>query len=760
MPAANHPAYQEELERCRYTLDYVEKTLEATYGKKEKIDKEVERLKKHINSDSSQNYIDLMINSLLQGSMTLKLRNLVTATSKPYFARVDFREIDGKETEKLYIGKMSLMREEDQQVIIVDWRAPVANLYYEERLGEAHYACPDGEIKGSMLLKRQYSIEEGELREIFDIDITTNDEFLQAYLGANADNRLKQIVSTIQVEQNKIIRADMWKSLIVQGAAGSGKTTIALHRIAYLIYTHDKTLDPENFMIIAPNRLFLNYISEVLPELGVERVVQSTFETFAMDLLGKKFKIKDQNEKLLSFITRTGDGKDGENSLHYRASVFKSSMKFKDVIDKYVEHIEKDFIPKEDFKLEGIKIFSYQEINGLFLKEYKRLPLVKRIDEIKKHLNTRIKAKREEIIYRLHEKSDLKVLYLKESMKDSEGRQKLIIKAIDDRNNAIQKIESSSKKVVNEYIKSISRISPWEYYSSLIMDSSLLKDISSGMEDQTVIEHMAEYTGRYLKTGYIELEDFAPLIYLKYLIHGIDEKIPVKQIIIDEAQDFSIFQLYALRQIIKYSSFTILGDLNQGIHSYRGVRNWGDVLEQVFGEKAGYLTLEQSYRTTVEIMDSANKVIGMLGENESFIAKPVIRHGEKVHIQNSLNFIDSVKSIKEKIMEISANGLKSVAVIGRTPEECKGIFDLMKEDLPELHIITGKEEEYKGGLVIVPSYLSKGLEFDVVFITGVENYGMSELDIKLLYVAMTRALHVLYLYFSDQPTPLIEKIMI
>jgi DNA helicase-2/ATP-dependent DNA helicase PcrA len=188
---------------------------------------------------------------------------------------------------------MCLTRDEDQKLIIVDWRAPIANMYYESRLGDASYQCPDGKISGTLSLKRQFSIEKGRLEEIFDIDITTNDQFLQSYLGASADNRLKDIVSTIQAEQNRVIRANMERPLIVQGVAGSGKTTIALHRIAYLIYNYGKSFVPENFMIIAPNRLFLNYISEVLPELGVERVKQTTFEDFAREVIHEKYQIKD-----------------------------------------------------------------------------------------------------------------------------------------------------------------------------------------------------------------------------------------------------------------------------------------------------------------------------------------------------------------------------------------------------------------------------------------------------------------------------------
>lgn len=764
MPAANHPEYKAELERCRYTLDYVKKTLDATLNRKKKLDSDVEQLKRHQSGDSSQSYVELMINSLLQGSMELKLRNLYTATGKPYFARVDFTEEGKEKKENLYIGKMSLMREEDQEVIIVDWRAPVANLYYEERLGEAHYVCPDGNIKGSLTLKRQFSIEEGELREIFDIDITTNDDFLQSYLGASADNRLKEIVSTIQVEQNRIIRADIWKPMIVQGAAGSGKTTIALHRIAYLLYTHEKTLKPESFMIIAPNKLFLNYISEVLPELGVERVSQTTFESFAMNLLGKKFKVRDGNEKLISFIEdkKAADNKKDieDRRLFYEATVLKTSMAFKTIMERYVEYVETVFLPKEDFKIEGIVVYPYDEINRLFLRDYKRWPLVKRIDEIKKHLNTRMKVMKEKIINALHAKSDMEVDWLKLTMPPGDERQKLIIEAIDSRNERINRIEAYSKKAVGEYVKRISKFSPWEYYRELMENEELLLKLSEGLADRDIVAYLRKYSSEIIASGFIEIEDFAPLIYLKFLIHGIDEKIPVRQIVIDEVQDFSVFQLFALKMIIKDSSFTLLGDLCQGIHSYRGIKNWKEVKEEVYKDKKPeYLTLQQSYRTSIEIMDAANKVISLLDDDEIILAKPVFRHGDPVRLIGNQSTKEMAKAMSAAISELKEKGINSIAVICKTLDECKTIQGIMKKDVLQLQLITGKEDKYQGGMVLVPSYLSKGLEFDAVIIAGAENYTEGELDIKLLYVAMTRALHKLDIYYTGETTKVLDRIM-
>ncbi|MDI6617778.1 MAG: RNA polymerase recycling motor HelD [Clostridiales bacterium] len=758
MPAAKHPDYKEELERLKYTLHYVEKSLDASAEEKLHMDEDVAKRRRHFDSADSESYIGLMVNTMLQDRINLRIKNLKMAGKRPYFARIDFKE-DGKDVpEKLYIGKMVLIRDEDQELIIVDWRAPVANLYYEARLGEAAYTCPDGKIKGRLSLKRQFSIDEGRLNEIFDIDITTNDEFLQTYLGANADNRLKDIVSTIQVEQNRIIRADMWKPLIVQGAAGSGKTTIALHRIAYLIYTYEKRFNPENFMIIAPNRLFLNYISGVLPELGVEKVKQTTFQDFAMELIGGKFKIRDSNEKLVLFV----NGKDREyNEIIKKDSELKSSIVFKNILDDYLSIIEKDFIPHEDFKILQNVIFKYEEINRLFLVDYKHEPFMKRVKEIKKHLTNALKRKKDSLVQKFQDQCDFIVENLKFTMEDCAERHELIVNAIDYKNESIKNLETISKKAVKEYIAGISKANPFKYYKSFITDGELFGRLCSKWVDEKYIEPIRKYSEDIIRSGSIEIEDLAPIIYIKFRIYGMDEKIPVKHIVVDEAQDFSVFQFYVIRNIIKDSSFTILGDLCQGIHSYRGVKDWNDVIKYAFeNRECQLLNLEQSYRTTVEIMDAANKVLSRIKDKNLPPGRPVIRHGEKVGIIKRETVEETALDIESKVKSLREDNYKSIAVICKTMNECEDIFGLLKKIKDGPYIIKGTEKQYKGGFVIVPSYLSKGLEFDAVMIVNADDdvYKENELDAKLLYVAMTRPLHKLYIYHRRRLSHLLKDV--
>lgn len=763
MNTLDHPDYEIELKKLEFTLEYLKKYNEYIHVQKEKIDKEVDYGIRHFSSDNSQQYIDLTINTTLQKGISQKLVNIEKSLSKPYFARVDFAEENSNNAEKLYIGKMSLMDEEhNHQIIIVDWRAPISNLYYEGRLGGSSYICPDGKIDGEILLKRQYSIENGKLENIFDIDITTNDEFLQSYLGANAENRLKDIVSTIQVEQNKIIRADMWHPLIVQGAAGSGKTTIALHRIAYLIYTYEKSFKPENFMIIAPNRFFLSYISEVLPELGVEKVKQTTFEDFSMELLGSKFKLRESHQKLSSIINAGSSIYDMElKKLVKKASEFKSSMEFKSALDNYMALIENNFIPHEDFKVGSFTLFKYDELCHLFFKEYKSLPMMKRIDEIKKHLTGRIKLKRDSMVEKLQFECDRKIKLLKENMEISDERHRLIVKAIDYKDSAIANIQSNSKVAVKNYISKITPLQPFKYYRNLLENEELFRKITENYIDKKTADFIMKYSLEVFDSGYIEHEDLAPLVYLKYLIYGMDEKTQVRHAVIDEAQDFSVFQLYVLKKIIKDSSFTILGDLCQGIHSYRGIKDWNDLSKYVFEESGStLLTLEQSYRTTVEIMEAANSVIKALKDSKLPLSKPVIRHGKMVEVIEKNELREVAEEIKKRINQMDENGFKSLAIICKTMDECIEMKALLKGASKAPALLSGKEKEYKGGVVIVPSYLSKGLEFDEVIIAnaGKNIYGEDELDVKLLYVAMTRPLHVLNIFSIGECTPLLNEL--
>ena len=294
-----------------------------------------------------------------------KLKNLNKAISIPYFARIDFKENNANNERKIYIGKTGILNDK-YDVIVTDWRAPIASIYYDGQLGKVKYECPEGIIEGDLTKKRVYNIENSELKDYQDIDITTNDEFLQECLNENSEARLKNIISTIQSEQNKIIRAKISKPLIVQGVAGSGKTTVALHRIAYLVYTYEKEFNPNEFLIIAPNKFFLDYISNVLPDLGVDYVRQQTFEEFMLENIEGNIEINTVNTELSNIVN-----KNGNIDLIKDSASFKSSLIFKDIVDVFISDFLNNNLPKEDFKVTDIIVFTNEEIKKMFMELYK-----------------------------------------------------------------------------------------------------------------------------------------------------------------------------------------------------------------------------------------------------------------------------------------------------------------------------------------------------------------------------------------------------
>jgi DNA helicase II / ATP-dependent DNA helicase PcrA len=757
MTALTHPDYDIELEKLNYTLDYMKRYNDRITSHKSRIDKEVEYSISHYNSDNAEQFNELIINTTLQENLNQKMKNLDKSLSKPYFARVDFKEEGSKSRQNFYIGKVSLLREEDNEPIITDWRAPVANLYYEGRIGKGSYECPDGRISGEISLKRQYTIEKAELKEMYDIDITTNDDFLQASLGSSKDNRLKDIVSTIQAEQNRVIRADMWKPLIVQGAAGGGKTTIALHRIAYLLYNHENTLSPKNFMIIAPNRFFLSYISEVLPDLGVENVIQTTFEDLAAEIIGTKLKIRSSHEKLAMFIEGNGQCEEARKLMR-RISRFKSSLHFMNVLRRYIHEVEVNFLPKEDFKIDTVTLLSYNQLQNLFLKEYSYLPVMKRVNEIKKNLVNTLKQNKGVVLENVERSYDIKLEDVRRSMKDCAERRQRIIELAEKRDALMEKIKKESKTLIRDYIDKIKVKTPIEYYSDFLSGSESCREYFRKYIDDAFAEEVRLHTAGILEEGMLEIEDLAPLMFIRYLIQGLEDKITVRHVLIDEAQDFSLFQIYVLKRIINSSSFTILGDLSQGIHSYRGIQDWSEVERFIFKDSnPSFLTLEQSYRTTVEIMEAANKVIKALGNELVPLAKPVIRHGEPVKVGEMKSLVEVAKDVKTKVEEALNSGFKSAAIICKTLQECRQIKAHLDKLKVKAGLITGSEKDYSGGVVIVPSYLVKGLEFDMVIVANAskEMYKKEELDIKLLYIAMTRPLHRLYIYSIGEKTELL-----
>ena len=288
----------------------------------------------------------------------IHIHNLESSLDTPYFARIDFTfEKDGK-LQTIYIGKNGIMQ--NTNIIVTDWRAPISSLYYDSEVGHCSFTSPEGEVSGNLELKRQYEINSGNLISYYDVDLVSTDALLQKYLNSNNDSRLKSIVSTIQKEQNEVIRRNLFDNLIIQGVAGSGKTTVALHRIAYLVYNYRDSIKQNQYLVIGPNPIFIKYISSVLPELDVSSVKQCTFEGFAQNYIDEEININSPDKK----VTQSIAGK-----IDNDIDKFKSSMNYKTMLDQFLQ-VYFYSITAKDFTLDDFTVLNSQKVKEVFDSTY------------------------------------------------------------------------------------------------------------------------------------------------------------------------------------------------------------------------------------------------------------------------------------------------------------------------------------------------------------------------------------------------------
>ena len=306
-------------------------------------------------------------------SVINKHKRLTKILAIPYFGRIDF--LEKKENSKvmpIYIGIHTFYDPESRATLIHDWRAPVSSMFYDHELGEAGYRSPSGEIKGEISLKRQYRIRGGKMEFMIESALTVHDDILQKELSSNVDDKMKNIVATIQREQNQIIRNEDIRTLIIQGVAGSGKTSIALHRIAYLLYTFRDSISSKDILIVSPNKVFSDYISNVLPELGEETVPETSMEQILSGVLEHKYKYQTYFGLVNELLEKPS------SSLIDRIA-YKASFGFISELDKFILHIENTY-----FKAADVKLTKYITIPAPFIEEqylrFNRYPIRRRFD--------------------------------------------------------------------------------------------------------------------------------------------------------------------------------------------------------------------------------------------------------------------------------------------------------------------------------------------------------------------------------------------
>lgn len=693
------------------------------------------------------------------------LEKYIDSKDQPYFARIDFRE-KYRERESYYIGKFGLGDSSTGDEIVIDWRAPIADLYYSGTQGEVSYEVPNGFIDGELFLKRKFLIRAAVLKDAFDEGINEIilknsgdesaliDEFLKINLEESVSSKLKDVVATIQKEQNDIIRADKNVPLIVQGSAGSGKTTIALHRLAYLLYKYNKILTGKDILVIAPNKLFLDYISLVLPSLGVDMVKQKTFEEVSQEILGLKGKVLTKDKKLSSVLEETS----GHKKLVTASSKLKGSMLYKTIMDRYMTYIEKTDADIRDLQVENYVLFTAAEIKRLFLKDMVHLPVDRRKEEIKRYFKLKLPGKVSEIIDKIMFNYEYNITRLKKTMEDGSERRKKIIELYDERDARKKEIVKLSKEMLEQYFENWLHEDIKKLMSQFFNNEEIFNEVTDNKLPAKLSEYIKQEFNANEENEITDSDDLAALLYLKFKIQGVPEKFKYKHIVIDEAQDYSMFQFAAIKDIAVNNSFTIVGDVGQGIYYYKGIEDWEKFIREVLKGDSNYVQLTQSYRSTVEIISFANKVLEKQ-QNSLKPALPVLRHGKAPEIIEYKGSKDFAINADEIVKSCEAINKKNVAIIGRTYEECKKIKEILKKYSEySWSIVKDTDKNIKLEKIIIPSYMTKGLEFDcsVIYNCNDENYGDNELDKKILYVALTRALHLEYVFYEGEISNLIS----
>lgn len=713
---------------------------------------------------------ELDINKKLFNIVKKHVNSYEEAKERPYFAKVDFREFR-KDSEVFYIGKVGLGDAASGEEKVIDWRAPIADLYYSGTQGDAYYVAPVGVIEGELSLKRKFLYnDENTLKQYFDEGINEIilksqsdndenaliDEFLKINLEESTGEKLKEVVATIQKEQNEIIRADKSFPLVIQGSAGSGKTTVALHRLAYLIYRHKENLTGDDILVIAPNKIFLDYISEVLPNLGVDKVPQMTFEDFAIKRLSLKGKLISKDKKLVKMIEEA----DQEQSKYIKnESKLKGTFGFKQILDRYIRILERNDSEIDDIKVDGYILFDKKEIKRLFLKDLIKYPINKRKDEIKKYFEKKLGQKILDAINKMDFKYEYTISRTKKLIEDEAQRRTEVIKLYDERDAKKVELKKLAKKSFTEYFKAWKGIDTKNIYYDLFMNNDIWAEATSDKIPQKLTAYIKGNLNYNLENRFIDADDLAAMLYLEFKIEGINESDLFKHIVVDEAQDYSPLQLDVISMMSRGKSLTVVGDIGQGIYSYKGINNWENVIASIYGEKGIYKILAQSYRSTVEIIDFANIVLKKQ-ENYPKPAMPVLRHGPKPIINEFKDNKDFCAKIDGIADIVKAEGKKSVAIICKTLNECKKLKDSMKKySKHEFVLVKNDDKTLNLNLIIIPSYLTKGLEFDcsIVYNLNEENYSENELDKKLLYVVLTRALHYEYIFYNGNISSLINN---
>lgn len=710
---------QAEENYLKQTLAVIRNNIKE-YGREiTRMQGDIDEMLEHYHDNDAEVFSILNTTVTLHEHMKRAFMRNEKALSRPYFGRIIFHDENLDKDESLYIGRGGISKDTTHQVV-VDWRAPVANAYYENGLGKCSYEAPGGAlIKIDLKNKRTYEIEKGELLDYFDSEVIANDDLLTKYLAKNKQAVLGEIVATIQKEQNEIIRKSPYHNIIVQGVAGSGKTTVAMHRISYILYNYKERFKPDDFYIVGSNRMLLAYITGVLPDLDVYGVRQMTMEQLFTRLLYEDW---DEGKYKVKSLDKSG-----------RREIIKGSKAWFEDLEEYCRKVEAEAIPRDSVYLnrkqfvEGIKdgkagVFDETKgketapqsliclLDGETIENYVRdnpaVSVQNKIDMLNKRLITKIKDE-----------------FLEKGISYTEAERKAILKAYRGR-----------------YGGRIWKRSIYEMYQEF-MDGQIKKGYAVDMPRDEF--------------------DVYDLAALSYLYKRVKEKEVISEahhVVIDEAQDFGMMAYCALKFCMTGCTYTVMGDVSQNIHFGYGLNDWEELRTLLLTDDMdSFGILKKSYRNTVEISDFATNILHH-GQFSIYPVEPIIRHGRPVRVQQLSDYETLIKEAAAVCKGWQAKGFDTIAVVCRNQEDAAGAalqlkkyVEIMESDL--------EKAVFGSGIMVLPVAYTKGLEFDAVLILNptIEEYPEDDGHARLLYVAATRALHELCILHTGNPTKLITQ---
>lgn len=703
---------------------YLTKTLAVVRDNVENYGRDVAKMKEDIDEmlehfhDDNPEVINLLENTItLHDHMKRALERNEKAQNKPYFGRIIFHDETLNKQESLYIGRGGISKDTTHWMV-VDWRAPVANAYYENGIGKCSYPSPGGgQIDIDLQLKRTYEIENGKLLDYFDSEVIANDDLLTKYLAKNKQAVLGEIVATIQKEQNEIIRKSPYHNIIVQGVAGSGKTTVAMHRISFILYNYAERFKPDDFYIVGSNRILLNYITGVLPDLDVYGIRQMTMEQLFVRLLYEDW---DESKYRIRSTDKTG-----------RRGIAKGGLSWFRDLEKFCARLEWETILRESIYLnpkqfvEGYRDGKAGVFDETVGKPVNPQDLVRLVDgdAVERYILQNPTVSVQSKIDMLNERLTIKIKeeFLAKGVKYSEAERKAILKAY--RNRYGGKV--------------------WKRSIFDIYEEFLKKQIAAG--------HDVDIPGREF-----DVYDLAALAYIYKRIKETEVISEAHHVVIDEAQDFGMMAYNVLKFCIKDCTYTIMGDVSQNIHFGYGLSDWEELKELYLAdEMASFGILKKSYRNTVEISNFATDILHH-GQFSSYPVEPIIRHGEPVTVRQVSDRSELIDRAAEVCREWQKKGLDTIAVVCRDQESAAEAADRLSKfvDVMESDL---EKAEFGNGIMVLPVEYTKGLEFDAVLILDPsrEEYPVEDGHAKLLYVAATRALHELCVLHTGDLTGLI-----